>query len=62
MAFEATLVDSALALRDEITCVEEDGMPFVARWIPASRFRDGSAPLYPEGLLALVEQAGLADA
>lgn len=61
MVFDTSLLDGSLTQHDEIPCVEERGIPFVARWMPIAHFRSGAAPLYPDGLLALVEQAGQAE-
>jgi ADP-ribose pyrophosphatase YjhB (NUDIX family) len=40
----------------EIEGQEDDGSPFVARWLPLTIFQEGRAPLYPEGLLAHLER------
>ena len=57
MVFETRLADPSLTARDEIACVEEGGQPFTARWLPLDVFRSGAVPLYPDGLLALVESS-----
>jgi len=55
-AFEARLADDRLRRVKSIASVESDGIAFVARWIPLHAFRTGTAPLYPDGLLELIDQ------
>jgi ADP-ribose pyrophosphatase YjhB (NUDIX family) len=54
--FEARLADERLRGVESIACVESDGAGFVARWMPLDTFRAGAAPLYPDGLLELVDR------
>ena len=42
--------------QDEIQGFEDDGQPFTARWMPLSHFAPGGPPLYPTGLLELIEE------
>ena len=56
--FEARLTDDRLRGVESIACVESDGGGFVARWVPLDAFRGGPAPLYPTGLLELVDREG----
>jgi 8-oxo-dGTP pyrophosphatase MutT (NUDIX family) len=53
MVYSAQLAKSATQAyeQDEIQCVEDNGAPFLARWMPLSRFGDGGPALYPNGLL-----------
>lgn len=46
-------VDPRLYARERFDCVEVDGVPFTCVWKPLADFRAG-APLYPDGLLALI--------
>lgn len=55
LVFEVTLTDTSLLEREAIDCMEEGGLPFVARWMPIEAFRGGSALLYPDGLLNLLD-------
>jgi ADP-ribose pyrophosphatase YjhB (NUDIX family) len=54
--FDARLVDGTLYEREEIAGVESNAEPFVARWVPLAHFASGGPPLYPEGLLALLQK------
>jgi ADP-ribose pyrophosphatase YjhB (NUDIX family) len=40
--------------QDEIQGSEDNGQPFVARWMPLSHFGPDGPPLYPTGLLELL--------
>ena len=52
--FEARLADPALYGREAIEG-DEEGLRFVARWVPLDRFAAaGAGPLYPEGLYELL--------
>jgi 8-oxo-dGTP pyrophosphatase MutT (NUDIX family) len=51
--FEARLLDKALYERD-VLIADEFGSKFEAHWVPIETFRRGEAPLYPDGLLALL--------
>ena len=51
--YEARLADEALYGRDVILA-DESGAKFEAHWVPIETFRRGEAPLYPDGLLALI--------
>lgn len=54
--FEARLADNRLRVVESIASVESDGAAFVARWIPLDTFRTGASPLYPDGLLEMVDR------
>jgi 8-oxo-dGTP pyrophosphatase MutT (NUDIX family) len=54
LIFEGDFVDRSLYEKEAVEGQEEDGMPFVAFWKPLSLFRQGEAPLYPDGLLELL--------
>ena len=42
---------------DTVVGRESDGTPFAARWLLLDRVRDGSAILYPDGLLELLDRS-----
>lgn len=57
----AAFVDRGFYTRESVAALEDDGaLNFVARWVALDEFRRGRFPLYPDGLLALLEQHGLA--
>ena len=41
---------------ETVAGTESDGTPFVARWLPLDDVRGGSAILYPDGLLRLLDE------
>jgi 8-oxo-dGTP pyrophosphatase MutT (NUDIX family) len=55
LVYEARLVDSHLYEVESVRC-KENGDEFVAVWKPMRTFRDREAPLYPEGLLNLLDK------
>ena len=55
LVYEANFVDSHLYQVESVRC-KENGDEFVAAWKPASEFRAGKLPLYPEGLLDLLDR------
>jgi hypothetical protein len=56
MIFSARLATAAAYAydQDDIRGAEDDGQPFVARWMPLSRFGPDTLPLYPTGLFELL--------
>ena len=56
LVYEANFVDSRLYEAESVRC-EENGGEFVAVWKSISEFRAGKVPLYPEGLLDLLDKA-----
>ena len=54
--FKAHLRDERLRAVESLASVESDGSDFVARWVPLDAFRTGVAPLYPDGLLQLLDR------
>lgn len=58
--FSARLVDNALYDRDELT-MNENGTIVTVRWVPRAAFRSaanpGGPPLYPDGLVSLLDRA-----
>jgi 8-oxo-dGTP pyrophosphatase MutT (NUDIX family) len=55
LVYETAFQDEAVLRVDQVTCREETGVPFTARWMPLTTFRNGSAPLYPDGLLEMID-------
>jgi 8-oxo-dGTP pyrophosphatase MutT (NUDIX family) len=54
--YAADFADPAFHARDSLIGFEDNGMPFTARWVPLADFRAGTYPLYPNGLLELLDQ------
>ncbi len=56
MVYSAQLAPSATYAyeQDEIQCVEDNGVPFLARWVPLSQLGNDGPALYPNGLLDLL--------
>lgn len=55
LVYEAAFVDSHLYEVESITCQDDDGV-FVAVWKSPAEIRAEKAPLYPEGLLDLLDK------
>ena len=55
LVYEANFVDSRLYKVESVRCRDDDG-EFVAVWKPIGDFRAGKAPLYPEGLLDVLDK------
>ena len=55
LVYEATFVDSRLYEVESVRC-RDNGGEFVAVWKPIAQFQAGKAPLYPEGLLDLLNK------
>jgi hypothetical protein len=55
LVFEAEFVDASFYELDTIEVELHKGEPIKASWKPVAFFRRGEAPLYPEGLLDLLE-------
>lgn len=54
--YDGVLTDEALYRRQAIEGRDGDTLLFVARWLPLEDFRrPGAPPLYPDGLLALLD-------
>lgn len=56
IVYEAELSDTTFLEKHVITGYEDDGSPFKVVWKTLGFFREASAPLYPEGLLELLEE------
>jgi 8-oxo-dGTP pyrophosphatase MutT (NUDIX family) len=57
LLFEADLTDETLYGQDEMVAHEDDGSTFKVVWKPLDFFRRGEAPLYPSGLLEMLDAA-----
>ena len=53
----ARLADTAAYARPEIATTDGDGLAHVAAWVPLDGLRQGDVPLYPAGLLELLDAA-----
>lgn len=53
--YEGEFVDLAFYRQAEIRGMEDNGEPFKAKWMPLDDFHAGKFPLYPTGLLELLE-------
>jgi 8-oxo-dGTP pyrophosphatase MutT (NUDIX family) len=58
LVYEASFADLQLYDVEKIAC-RDDGGEFVAVWKPLEEFRTEKAPLYPEGLLDLLDEKRL---
>jgi 8-oxo-dGTP pyrophosphatase MutT (NUDIX family) len=58
MVYDARFTDDSLYQRETIEGRESDGTEFAAVWKPLSYFRTGGPPLYPEGVLKLLQTQG----
>jgi 8-oxo-dGTP pyrophosphatase MutT (NUDIX family) len=56
IVYEAELSDTIFLDKPELTGYEDDGSPFRVVWKTIGFFRESSAPLYPDGLLELLEE------
>ena len=54
LVYEADLADRTLYEKEEMLVVEDSGATFQAFWKSLAFFQRGEAPLYPNGLLALL--------
>lgn len=57
LAYEGDFVDKAFYETETVAAQEEDGLKFTARWKSLHEFREGKAPLYPDGLLRLLSRS-----
>ncbi len=54
--YEGEFADSSLYDKELILGEEDNGDPIKAMWMPLADFRAGKYPLYPTGLLKLLEE------
>jgi len=57
LVYEANFVDPRLYETESVRCQEDDGSEFVAKWKSVGEFRAGKAPLYPTGILDLLDKS-----
>ncbi len=55
LVYDGKLVDESVYRREMIEGAEDDKSLFKAYWKSLAYFRDGNVPLYPDGLLELLE-------
>ncbi len=55
MMYEGAFADRSFYARD-VVAGDEGGVAFELAWMPLSGFARGDAPLYPDGLLALLRR------
>lgn len=56
LIYSGRLADPVLYKQPHITGAEPDGTPITAVWKPLDDFRSSRDPLYPEGLLELIDE------
>jgi hypothetical protein len=56
LVYEANFADSRLYEVESVRC-QDNGGEFVAVWKPIAELQAGKTPLYPEGLLDLLDKA-----
>ena len=61
LVYEGEFADAAMYARESLEGMEDSGERFKALWKPMSGFEQGQWPLYPDGLLELLMQAGTTD-
>lgn len=60
LMYEAEFADESLYRKREFAVTEHDGQSVPGKWMRLSFFRDGKAPLYPDGLLEFIDLHGRA--
>ena len=55
LVYRANFVDSSLYEMESVRC-KDNGSEFIAMWKPIAEFRTTKAPLYPAGLLELLDK------
>ena len=56
LVYEAALADPTIYAAEELVAHEDNGAMFRVVWKPLSFFQSRAAPLYPDGLLELLEE------
>ena len=54
IVYEADLVNKSLYRKISFCGKEDDNTPLKALWMPLDYFKNGQAPLYPDGLLNII--------
>jgi 8-oxo-dGTP pyrophosphatase MutT (NUDIX family) len=57
LVFQGDFANRELYAQSEMTGHEDDGSVLKCLWKPLEDFRDSDAPLYPEGLLKLIDES-----
>lgn len=60
LVYEAEFVDDSFYKRNSMTVTEDNGERLLAKWMRLGFFKDGKAPLYPDGLLEFIDLHGRA--
>ncbi|HLJ80659.1 MAG TPA: NUDIX hydrolase [Ktedonobacterales bacterium] len=55
LVYEGAFLDQSVYSQPYLLGTEDDGTPITAVWKPLDAFRTGAAPLYPDGLLELLD-------
>jgi 8-oxo-dGTP pyrophosphatase MutT (NUDIX family) len=55
LVYETDFQDERVVGMEAVVCREGNGIPFTARWMPLETFRAGDLPLYPDGLLEMID-------
>lgn len=55
LVYSGMFVDPAMYSVESVQGKDDGEVLFTARWVPLAVFRQGTAPLYPTGLLELVD-------
>jgi 8-oxo-dGTP pyrophosphatase MutT (NUDIX family) len=58
LVYDGELLDRSLYGKDFLEGIEDGRTPFRAVWKPLAELREGSIPVYPEGLLDLLSGGG----
>jgi 8-oxo-dGTP pyrophosphatase MutT (NUDIX family) len=56
LVYKGALADLSLYRRERIIGAGGGGKPIIAVWVPLDAFRQGTYPLYPDGLLELLTE------
>lgn len=54
--FEGILVNSDLYQREYFKGIETNGVEFTVRWVPEEDVISGSIPVYPDGVLSMLQE------
>ena len=60
-AYHARILEARAYAQDAFTSVDPSGLRHEAAWVPLDALRQGSVPLFPDGLTALLDARGSAD-
>lgn len=54
--YDAEFIDSRVYIQDNFQCQESDGSLFKAQWLELSTIDENTPPIYPDGLLKLLNR------